>query len=130
MLRTQEQIREYLQGEKERRLKQREKQQQQKHKLQQQEYKRKQQHKQHQRKQEKQEQYKQEQQQRQQQIKLIRATLKIYKSTNLIDRATPEDEIYSTREEIQQAEERYEGKINWTLWNLLVNKTRNELKEI
>lgn len=34
---------------------------------------------------------------------------------------------YQTREELKQAEERGEGKINWTKFDQLVNKVRKEL---
>lgn len=45
----------------------------------------------------------------------------IYHS-NLIERETPTDDLYTTREELMEAERRGEGAINWTLWNELVNK--------
>lgn len=34
---------------------------------------------------------------------------------------------YQTREELKQAEARGEGKINWDVWDRLINETRKEL---
>jgi len=34
---------------------------------------------------------------------------------------------YQTREELKQAEERGEGKINWTVWDRLITEFRNNL---
>jgi hypothetical protein len=46
------------------------------------------------------------------------------KYTKLLERDTAEDDLYQTREELQEAEKRGEGKINWDVWNSLVNKFR------
>ena len=35
--------------------------------------------------------------------------------------------LYNTREELMEAEERGEGKINWTVWDRLITDTRKEL---
>lgn len=35
--------------------------------------------------------------------------------------------LYKTREELKQAEERGEGKINWTVWDRLITEFRNNL---
>ena len=48
------------------------------------------------------------------------------KRTKTLERNTAEDDLYQTREELQQAEKRGEGKINWDVWNSLVNKFREQ----
>ena len=35
-------------------------------------------------------------------------------------RETREDDLYQTREELMEAEERCEGRINWEIWNKLI----------
>lgn len=49
--------------------------------------------------------------------------------TKTLERVTAEEDLYQTREELQQAERRGEGKINWDVWNSLVNKYRAEQNE-
>ena len=45
----------------------------------------------------------------------------------LYERYTYEGDLYQTREELMEAEDRNEGKINWRVWNMLVDKLRNNL---
>lgn len=51
------------------------------------------------------------------------------KHTKTLERDTAEDDLYQTREELQEAEKRGEGKINWDVWNSLVNKFREQNKQ-
>ena len=48
---------------------------------------------------------------------------KVYNS-NLIERETAEENLYTTREELMAAEERGEGKINWEKFDQLVKNFR------
>jgi hypothetical protein len=41
----------------------------------------------------------------------------------------PKLDLYYTREELKEAEERGEGKINWEAWDSLIEKGKQELKE-
>lgn len=41
-----------------------------------------------------------------------------------------QDKYYTTREELKEAEERAEGRINWDVWQSLVEKTKQELASI
>lgn len=61
-----------------------------------------------------------------QQTEPISRTICIY-NTRYVERFADENELYQTREQLKEAEQRGEGKINWTLWQELVNKTRQEL---
>lgn len=56
--------------------------------------------------------------QKQPQIKISR-TLTIY-NTRFIERFT-DDELYSSRQELMEAERRGEGRINWDVWDMLIN---------
>lgn len=47
-------------------------------------------------------------------------SITIYQS-HLIERETAEEDLYQTREELMEAEDRGEGAINWELWDKLVN---------
>lgn len=47
--------------------------------------------------------------------------------TRYIERYTPGEKLYQTREELKQAEERGEGKINWDAWNILITMTKEQL---
>jgi len=47
--------------------------------------------------------------------------------TRYIERYTPDEKLYQTREELKQAEERGEGKINWDAWNILITMTKEQL---
>ena len=62
--------------------------------------------------------------QKQPQIELSRA-ITIY-NTKYIERFIGEDDIYQTREELEEA---MPNNINWVLWDELVNKTRKELNK-
>lgn len=62
--------------------------------------------------------------QEQPQIELSR-TLTIY-NTKYIERFIGEDDLYTSREELEEA---MPHNINWTLWDSLVNKTRKELEK-
>lgn len=63
--------------------------------------------------------------QEQPQIEFSR-TLTIY-HTKYIERNTADDDLYTTREQLKAAEENNEGRINWELWQTLVNSTRQTL---
>lgn len=62
--------------------------------------------------------------QEQPQIEFSR-TITIY-NTKYIERFIGEDDLYVTREQLEQA---MPHNINWTLWDSLVNKTRKEFKK-
>lgn len=47
--------------------------------------------------------------------------LTIYQSP-LIERETAETDLYQTREELMEAEDRGEGQINWEVWQQLIDK--------
>ena len=53
-------------------------------------------------------------------------TFRVY-NTRYIERFADENELYTTREQLKEAEKNNEGKINWELWQTLVNSTRQEL---
>ena len=48
-------------------------------------------------------------------------SLTIYQSP-LIERETAETDLYQTREELMEAEDRGEGEINWEVWQQLIDK--------
>lgn len=52
-------------------------------------------------------------------------TITIY-NTRYVERFIGEDDLYKTREELEEA---MPHNINWTLWDELVNKTRKDLKK-
>ena len=52
-------------------------------------------------------------------------TITIY-NTKYIERFIGEDDLYVTREQLEEA---MPHNINWTLWDELVNKTRKDLKK-
>lgn len=60
-----------------------------------------------------------------QQIEVFSSILTIY-NTKYIERFVGEDDLYVTREELEEA---MPHNINWTLWDELVNKTRKDLKK-
>lgn len=60
---------------------------------------------------------------KQPQIELSR-TITIYNS-RYIERFIGEDDLYTSREELEEA---MPHNINWTLWDSLVNKTKKDLK--
>lgn len=55
-------------------------------------------------------------------------TISIYNS-KYVERFIGEDDLYTTREELMEAEQRGEGKIKWDKWDSLVNKTKKDLKK-
>lgn len=61
-------------------------------------------------------------------IQTLRTPIPIYHS-NQFERDLSEDDLYTTREELQQAEERGEGSINWDFWDYLTEQTREMLNE-
>ena len=63
-----------------------------------------------------------------QQIEAFSRTITIY-NTKYIERFVGEDDLYVTREQLKEAEERGEGKVNWDRFNELVNKTRKDLNK-
>lgn len=60
-----------------------------------------------------------------QQTEVISRTITIYKS-KYIERFIGEDDLYTSREELEEA---MPHNINWRLWDELVNKTRKDLKK-
>ena len=52
-------------------------------------------------------------------------TITIY-NTRYVERFVGDDDLYKTREELEEA---MPHNINWTLWDELVNKTRKDLKK-
>ena len=61
---------------------------------------------------------------KQPQIELSR-TITIY-NTKYIERFIGEDDLYTSREELEEA---MPHNINWTLWDSLVDKTKKDLKK-
>lgn len=59
------------------------------------------------------------------QIEAFSRTITIY-NTKYIERFVGEDDLYQTREELEEA---MPHNINWTLWDELVNKTKKDLKK-
>ena len=59
------------------------------------------------------------------QIEAFSSILTIY-NTKYIERFIGEDDLYKTREELEEA---MPHNVNWTLWDELVNKTRKDLKK-
>lgn len=53
----------------------------------------------------------------------------IYHS-NFTERDRNEEDLYQTREELKQAETRGEGKINWSVWNKIVDETKEQLSKL
>lgn len=62
------------------------------------------------------------------QIEVFSSILTIY-NTKYIERFVGDDDLYVTREQLKEAEERGEGKVNWDRFDELVNKTRKDLKK-
>lgn len=52
-------------------------------------------------------------------------TFRVY-NIKYVERFTSDDDLYQTREELEQA---MPHNINWTLWDELVNNTKKELKK-
>lgn len=52
-------------------------------------------------------------------------TFRVY-NIKYVERFADEDELYQTREQLEQA---MPHNINWTLWDELVNKTKKDLKK-
>lgn len=50
--------------------------------------------------------------------------ISIYNS-NLIERESAEEDLYSSIEELKEAERRGEGEINWDVWHKLVKRIQN-----
>lgn len=55
-------------------------------------------------------------------------TFRVY-NIKYVERFADEDELYQTREQLKEAEQRGEGKIKWDKWDELVNKTKKDLKK-
>lgn len=72
----------------------------------------------------KQQKIEQQKAQKQQKIECSR-TIAIY-HTRYVERSTADDDLYTTREELEQAMPHC---INWVLWDELVNKTKKDLKK-
>lgn len=60
-----------------------------------------------------------------QQIEVFSRTITIY-NTKYIERFIGEDDLYTSREELEEA---MPHNINWTLWDSLVDKTKKDLKK-
>ena len=60
-----------------------------------------------------------------QQIEAFSRAITIYNS-KYVERFADEDELYQTREELEEA---MPHNINWTLWDSLVDKTKKDLKK-
>ena len=56
-----------------------------------------------------------------------RCKLYIY-GTSTIERNTSEEDLYQTREELMEAEERGEGKLNWDVFDRMVADYHKDLK--
>jgi len=54
-------------------------------------------------------------------------TIIIY-HTRYVSKGFDDSELYNTREQLKEAEERYEGRINWNLWDKLVEQTKKMIK--
>lgn len=61
-------------------------------------------------------------------IQRLRTPIPVYHS-NQFERDLSEEDLYTTREELMEAEERGEGSINWSFWNYLTEQTREMLNE-
>lgn len=60
-------------------------------------------------------------------IQRLRTPIPIYHS-NQFERDSGEEDLYTTREELQEAEARGEGSINWDAFDKLIQETREMLK--
>ncbi len=47
--------------------------------------------------------------------------------TNHIEQEPNESDLYQTRQELQEAEERGEGKINWDVWDKVAKETKHNI---
>lgn len=61
-------------------------------------------------------------------IQRLRTPIPIYHS-NQFERDLSEEDLYTTREELMEAEERGEGSINWDAFDKLIQETREMLNE-
>ena len=61
-----------------------------------------------------------------QQIEAFSRTLCIY-NTKYIERYASDEDLYQTREELENAEKRGEGKLNWKLLDKLIEETKKML---
>lgn len=64
----------------------------------------------------------------QEEVKIQRTLPPLHIYGQMIERDTNEEELYQTVEELREAEERGEGKIQWEVWDKLIEKTQKELK--
>ena len=53
----------------------------------------------------------------------LNRTVRVYHN-RYVDRSFADDEVYSTREELMEAEKRGEGSIRWDVFDKLVNETK------
>lgn len=116
MIRTQEQLQEWFQREKEKRLRQRQllKEKNRKEKAEK-------------RKRIKLLQpFKKQEIKQEEEVQTISRTIIIY-HTKYIERFSGDEDLYNTREELQDAEERGEGRINWEVWDRIINETRKQI---
>lgn len=61
-----------------------------------------------------------------QQTEAISRTICIY-NIRYVERFADENELYQTREELMEAEQRGEGKVNWNKFNEIVEQTKQML---
>ena len=61
-----------------------------------------------------------------QQTETISRTICIY-NIRYVERFADENELYQTREELMEAEQRGEGKVNWNKFNEIVEQTKQML---
>lgn len=59
------------------------------------------------------------------QILIISRGFNVY-NNKYIEREIADEDLYTTREELQEAEKRGEGKINWYIWDKLLQKNQNK----
>lgn len=121
MLRTTEQLKQYLEDEKNKRLKKQQKEKEKKLKIKAQEALLKQKMRKHLSKLEK-----EAQKEKERQFQPLSRTIIIY-SNKFIERFMDDDDVYESIDELKQDES---GKINWSVWNSLVKQTRNDIWRI
>lgn len=124
MLRTSEQVRQYLEREKNKRLKKQQEEKERKLKIKAAEALLKRKHRQHLARQEK-----EAQKEKERHLEPLPRTIIIY-TNRFIERFIDDDDVYQSIDELKQAEERGEGKIQWNNWDRLVKQTKNDIWRI
>lgn len=121
MLRTSEQVRQYLEREKNKRLKKQQEEKERKLKIKAAEALLKRKHRQHLARQEK-----EAQKEKESRFQPLSRTIIIY-SNRFIERFIDDDDVYQSIDELKQDES---GRINWEVWNKLVKQTKNDIWRI